>query len=123
MHAQALHAHVVDGVPELQLCPFWSLGASPPHTMRLLIGLPMMRATMPRWSAFSKLWLSGNTCPRADSRCVAPAAKQNMASGPGAAAAHHLADNLQNFDFIVGEVGPQLLAGSTDAYSRIWMLL
>jgi hypothetical protein len=65
------------------------------RTMRLLIGLPMMRATMPRWSAFSRLWLSGYTCPRADSRCVAPAAKQNMASGPGAAAAHHLAVSLQ----------------------------
>jgi hypothetical protein len=73
--------------------------------MRLLIGLPMMRATMPRWSAFSRLWLSGNTCPRADSRCVAPAAKQNMASGPGAAAAHHLAETLQHVNLVVVELG------------------
>lgn len=34
-------------------------GSGLKFTMRLLMGLPMMRATMPRWSAFSRLWLSG----------------------------------------------------------------
>ena len=80
-------------------------GGNARRTMRLLMGLPMIRATMPRWSAFSRLWLSGNTCPRADSRCVAQAAKQNMASGPGAAAAHHLADILQRSSRVLGAVG------------------
>ena len=35
-------------------------------------GVPIMVATMPRWSSFSRPWLSGQTCVNADMRCVMP---------------------------------------------------
>ena len=49
--------------------------------MRDDMGLPMMVATIPRWSSFSRPWLSGQTCVSIDSVCVRPEHTPNSASG------------------------------------------
>ena len=48
------------------------------------MGVPMMVATMPRWSSFSRPWLSGQTCVSADMRCVMPEHTVNTARGRAA---------------------------------------
>jgi len=45
------------------------------------MGVPMMVQTMPRWSSFSRPWLSGQTCVNADIRCVMPEHTPNTMSG------------------------------------------
>lgn len=49
--------------------------------MREDMGLPMMVATIPRWSSFSRPWLSGQMCVSIDSMCVSPEQTPNSASG------------------------------------------
>ena len=52
--------------------------------MREDMGLPTMVATMPKWSIFSRPWLSGHTCVSMDSRCVSPEHTPKSASGAAA---------------------------------------
>lgn len=59
------------------------------------IGLPMIVATIPRWSNFSKPWLSGHTCVSMDMKCVSPEHMPNIASGPAASGSREGARKLQ----------------------------
>ena len=49
--------------------------------MRHDMGVPIMVATIPRWSSFSRPWLSGQTCVNVDMRCVVPEHAVNSMSG------------------------------------------
>lgn len=62
--------------------------------MSAVTGVPMMVATMPRWSHFSSRWLSGYTWVMADIMCVTAvqAQKTARAAPPGSSAAEHRTD-------------------------------
>ena len=70
------------------------------------IGLPMIVATIPRWSSFSKPWLSGHTWVSMDMKCVNPEHIPNIVSGPAASGSRKGARTLQNrYQYVMYRVG------------------